>query len=197
MDNFLIFYTDGACKKTKGTKESSGGWPGGWGWVQLKTHEPDYDDDFLKEYRICEGCDLPNDHYKFDNNIINYDYGGDLKTTNVRMEIMAVLKVLERFDYGDNLDIYTDNKSVMNTLVGKSGDIINKGTGYTGWIKNWVDTKSNWKDKKNLDLWVKIYDEIILYFKHNSNIRISHVKGHAGIYGNELADTFANLGVPE
>lgn len=48
----------------------------------------------------------------------------------------------------------------------------------------------NWKLKKNQDLIARI-KLIMLKFR---DLRMIHVKGHAGIYGNEKADKLASLG---
>ena len=105
--------------------------------------------------------------------------GGDINTTNNRMELQAVIEALKYFKDKTNLNIYTDSKYVMN--------------GIEEWIKNWKI--NNWKTAnkkavKNKDLWL-LLDE--LSTKHN--IEWNWVKGHSGHRGNEMADHLATKAI--
>jgi len=103
---------------------------------------------------------------------------GFRKTTNNRMELMAViegLKALNRYDIP--VVIYSDSQYVVNTIS-------------KGWLENWI--KTNFKGgKKNKDLWMQ-YHALAQKFK----IRFEWVKGHAdNPYNNrcdELATTAAD-----
>ena len=102
--------------------------------------------------------------------------GGELQTTNNRMELTAVIEALKALKTHCNVTLYTDSKYVMN--------------GITEWLDEWK--KNGWKTKskknevKNIDLWQKL-DE--LSSKHE--IRFVWVKGHNGDAGNERVDTLA------
>ncbi|MBL3656449.1 ribonuclease HI [Fulvivirga sediminis] len=97
---------------------------------------------------------------------------GFRKTTNNRMELLAVIKGLEaiRKD-GAPVTIYSDSKYVV--------DAVEK-----GWIWGWQ--KKGFKNKANPDLWQKF---IPLYNKFKVTFR--WVKGHAGIPENERCDELA------
>jgi ribonuclease HI len=103
---------------------------------------------------------------------------GYRKTTNNRMELMAVIAALEDLKKeGLNITIYSDSQYVVKAVE-------------EGWLKNWMAT--NFKGgKKNKDLWTRFFE---LSKKHN--IKFIWVKGHASnTYNNrcdELATTAAD-----
>ena len=108
-------------------------------------------------------------------------YGGEIDTTNNRMEMTAIIEALKTVKMDCNITLYTDSKYVMD--------------GITKWLPNWKKKgwiTSNKKPVKNKDLW-QILEESIS--KHN--IEWQWVKGHAGIPGNEKADELANQGIDE
>ena len=114
-----------------------------------------------------------------DNNNERNISGNELKTTNNRMELTAVIKALEIFDKSQKIEIFTDSKYVMH--------------GLTEWIKNWKI--NNWKtsqkkEVKNKDLWI-LLDKAAQ--KHE--ITWNWVKGHSGNYGNEQADKLATQAI--
>ena len=109
--------------------------------------------------------------------------GGFRKTTNNRMELLAVVVGLEalRFE-GMTVTIYSDSRYVV--------DAVEK-----GWVFGWE--KKRFKDKKNPDLWVRF---LSIYRKHQ--VKFVWVKGHADNPGNERCDQLAvkaykqqNLGI--
>ena len=109
--------------------------------------------------------------------------GGDPKTTNNRMEMMAAIKAIESVNktYTAEIILWTDSTYVMK--------------GITEWIHGWK--KKNWvkSDKKpvvNTDLW-KVLDNL----NSKRNIQWNWVKGHAGVAGNERADELARQGLEE
>jgi ribonuclease HI len=107
--------------------------------------------------------------------------GSELNTTNNRMELTAVIKELEHYDEAREIEVFTDSKYVMQ--------------GITEWIKNWKNNHwktSQKKDVKNKDLWI-LLDTVSA--KHD--IKWSWVKGHAGDYGNEIADKLATQAILE
>lgn len=108
---------------------------------------------------------------------------GFRKTTNNRMELMAVIVALNQLKSNDNeVHIYTDSKYVSDAINQK-------------WIFGWI--KRGWKNVKNPDLWQVFYK---LYQVHQPQFH--WIKGHAGHPENELCDQLAvaaakseNLGI--
>ena len=97
---------------------------------------------------------------------------GFRKTTNNRMELLAVIVALEALkEDGLPVTITSDSKYVV--------DAIEK-----GWLWNWE--KKGFKGKKNQDLWERF---IPLFRKHK--IRMKWIKGHAGHPENERCDQLA------
>jgi len=100
--------------------------------------------------------------------------GGFKKTTNNRMELLAVIKGLEALKQNDiDVIIFSDSKYVVESIE-------------KGWLWNWE--KKRFKKKSNSDLWKKL---IPLYKKFN--IKFKWVKGHDGIEENERCDELANF----
>jgi len=99
--------------------------------------------------------------------------GGYRRTTNNRMELMAVIAGLEALNReGLNILIYSDSQYVVKAVE-------------EGWLKKWIAT--NFKgDKKNPDLWKRFYE---LSLKHK--IRFKWVKGHADNPHNNRCDELA------
>ncbi len=97
---------------------------------------------------------------------------GFKRTTNNRMELMAVIKGLEAIKWENaKVKIYTDSRYVS--------DAVNK-----GWLWGWE--KKAFRTKKNPDLWKQFLE---LYRKHN--VEINWIKGHADIAENERCDSLA------
>ncbi len=97
---------------------------------------------------------------------------GFRRTTNNRMELLAVIKGLEAIKgEGKDVLIYSDSQYVVKAIN-------------EGWIWGWV--KKNFKGKKNEDLWRQFIE---LYNKHN--VKFKWLKGHAGHVENERCDQLA------
>jgi len=97
---------------------------------------------------------------------------GFRKTTNNRMELLAVIRGLEALKTTQHpIKLYSDSKYVV--------DAIN-----LGWIYGWM--KKQFKGKKNKDLWLKWF-EVQRPFK----IEYIWVKGHNGHDFNERCDQLA------
>lgn len=97
---------------------------------------------------------------------------GFRKTTNNRMELLAVIDALEKLKSNNNsVHIYTDSKYVA--------DAINK-----KWIFGWI--KKSFKGVKNVDLWKRF---LPLYKIHNPDFH--WIKGHSGHIENEICDALA------
>ena len=106
-------------------------------------------------------------------------FGGELNTTNNRMELRAVIEALAALKSDSSVRLHTDSKYVLD--------------GITTWIHNWK--KRGWKTAgkkpvKNVDLWQQLDDLALQY-----TITWVWVKGHSGHDGNERADELANRGV--
>ena len=97
---------------------------------------------------------------------------GFRRTTNNRMELLAVIKALEKLKrYDIPVIVYSDSKYVIDSIE-------------KGWVFNWV--KIGFRGKKNEDLWRRYLD---LHSKFT--IEYSWVKGHAGHPENERCDVLA------
>jgi len=97
---------------------------------------------------------------------------GYRKTTNNRMELLAVITALESLKLGGLfVTIYTDSKYVCESIEKK-------------WVFNWQRTQ--FKGKKNADLWQRF----LLIF-HRQHISMRWIKGHAGHTENEICDKLA------
>lgn len=97
---------------------------------------------------------------------------GFRKTTNNRMELLAVIIGLEQLKFpGMDVTVYSDSRYVV--------DAVEK-----GWVFNWE--KKDFKDKKNPDLWTRF---LLVYRKHK--VRFVWIKGHAANPENERCDTLA------
>ena len=105
--------------------------------------------------------------------------GGDIATTNNRMELIAAIQGLSALNCRCNVSVYTDSEYVRR--------------GISQWLANWK--KRGWKTAnrkpvKNEDLWRKL-DELAA----QHDIEWHWGKGHAGNPGNERADQLANDGL--
>lgn len=97
---------------------------------------------------------------------------GYRKTTNNRMELLAVIIGLEAIKKpGQDIMIFSDSKYVIDAVDKK-------------WVFGWL--KKGFEGKKNKDLWLRF---LPLYKLHN--IRFTWVKGHAGHPENERCDQLA------
>ncbi len=97
---------------------------------------------------------------------------GYRKTTNNRMELLAVIIGLEAVKQtAQKITVYSDSKYVV--------DAVEK-----GWLKSWI--KIDFKNKKNPDLWKRFW---VVYQKHI--VYFCWVKGHAGHCENERCDRLA------
>lgn len=108
-------------------------------------------------------------------------FGGELGTTNNRMEMTAVIEALGALKRPCRVTLYLDSEYVRK--------------GITEWLAGWK--ARGWRTAarapvKNLDLWQRL-DTLIASSGHKIDWR--WVKGHAGDPGNERADRLANRGV--
>ena len=108
-------------------------------------------------------------------------HGGELQTTNNRMELMAAISALEGLTRPSQVELHTDSKYLLD--------------GITKWIAGWQ--RNGWrtaakKPVKNEDLWRRL---VTAMDRHE--ITWQWVKGHAGDEGNERADELARLGIAD
>ena len=128
---------------TDGSSRGNPG-PGGYGIVMQK-----YGTDYIKEF--SEG-------YR--------------KTTNNRMELMAVIVAFEKIKQPPQyVHIYTDSKYVSESVEKK-------------WVDSWE--KKGFKNKKNPDLWMRF---LKIFRKHS--VRFFWIKGHNNNPRNERCDFLA------
>ncbi len=98
---------------------------------------------------------------------------GYRKTTNNRMELMAVIAALRALKKeGLNIVVFSDSQYVVKAVQ-------------EGWLKNWLRTDFK-GGKKNKDLW-KLYAELAAVH----NITFKWVKGHADNIFNNRCDELA------
>ncbi len=98
------------------------------------------------------------------------------KTTNNRMELLAVIVGLENLNCSCEVDVFSDSKYVV--------DAFNQ-----HWIDGWI--KKDWKrgknePVKNVDLWKRL-----IAVKEKHQVTFNWVKGHDGHPQNERCDELA------
>ena len=106
-------------------------------------------------------------------------FGGDVGTTNNRMELIAAIAGLSALKSQCVVDLYTDSVYVKD--------------GITKWLSNWKSNGWRTASKKpvaNQDLWEQL-DQAV----SDHQVNWHWVKGHSGDPGNERADELANQGV--
>ena len=101
---------------------------------------------------------------------------GYKKTTNNRMELMAVIAGLEALNRPCEVEVYSDSQYVVNAFN-------------QHWIEGWI--KKGWKrgknePVKNIDLWKRL-----LAVKEKHQVKFIWVKGHDGHPQNERCDLLA------
>lgn len=116
--------------------------------------------------------------------------GNELSTTNNRMELMAVVKSLERILEEHKRPI--SNVKVEYELYSDSAYVVNAINNC--WIETWQ--KNGWKttkreDVKNKDLWERFLFLRKVFVATNISFKIIKIKGHAGNTFNEMVDQLA------
>lgn len=141
----IEIYTDGASSGNPG--------PGGYGTIMrtiYKGDNPDYKGKLIeKEFS-----------------------GGFRKTTNNRMELLAVIIGLEALkNIGQKVTIYSDSKYFIDAIEKR-------------WVFNWLN--KGFEGKKNKDLWLRLLNSYKLH-----TVNLVWVKGHSGHPLNERCDQLA------
>lgn len=108
--------------------------------------------------------------------------GGEVNTTNNKMELTAVIEGLKAITRDVAVDVFVDSAYVHN--------------GITDWVFGWQ--KNGWKNSKkdpvaNKDLWL----DLLAQKDRFSDITFNKVKGHADDEGNNHADYLANLAMDD
>lgn len=152
MENVTIF-SDGSSLGNPG--------PGGWGVIVARRQSRN---DAERTRNIAEVTELG---------------GHNPKTTNNRMEMMAVIEAFKFLDTKKvdevAIDVFCDSQYLIN--------------GITKWVYGWRD--NNWLTKAkaqvlNKDLW-----QTLIEVTNEKDIEWHYVEGHAGIPGNERVDIIA------
>ena len=102
--------------------------------------------------------------------------GGFRKTTNNRMELLAVIEGLRALNRPCDVTVYSDSKYIV--------DAVNQ-----GWARRWQT--NGWRRSRNAkalnpDLWARLLNLLDMH-----KVSLRWVKGHAGNPGNERADALA------
>ncbi len=108
-------------------------------------------------------------------------WGGELDTTNNRMELMAAIQGLEALKRAVKVVVITDSAYVKD--------------GITDWIHGWK--RNGWKNAakkpvKNADLWQRLDAAL-----GQHEVEWRWVKGHSGHPDEERVDELARRGVSE
>jgi len=97
---------------------------------------------------------------------------GYRKTTNNRMELLAVIVALEKIKKSNiEITVFSDSKYVVDSIEKK-------------WIFNWK--RKGFVGKKNVDLWKRF---LKIYAKHKADFK--WIKGHNDHKQNERCDVLA------
>ena len=110
--------------------------------------------------------------------------GGDDRTTNQRMELLAVLEALRALGVGSEagpVKVVSDSTYVVNCFR-------------DGWWVKWQ--RNGWKNSKkepvaNVDIWQPLVDLV-----QSGEVTFQWVKGHSGDPMNDLVDELAVAAVP-
>ena len=115
-----------------------------------------------------------------DGRIVSENSGGEIGTTNQRMELTAALRACEEIDKMDGfatVRLYSDSAYLINCFK-------------QNWWKSW--RANGWKNSKkepvaNQDLW----ERLIYFFMKAPGYDFIKIRGHAGHEYNELVDRLA------
>ncbi len=102
--------------------------------------------------------------------------GGEIETTNNRMELMAVIQALEAVKGDNDVKIYSDSAYVVNAF-------------HQNWVDKWI--AKNWRNSSdepvaNKELWQRLLNAMI-----GRDVEFVKVKGHADNENNNRCDALA------
>lgn len=105
--------------------------------------------------------------------------GGELNTTNNKMELIAVINGLSCLKEQCKVQVYSDSAYVVNAYLQK-------------WVDNWKsnDWKKQNKVVKNVELWKQL-DDLVNFHK----VQFIKVKGHSDNEYNNQCDKMARAEV--
>src|SRR5262249_51231576 len=106
--------------------------------------------------------------------------GGDIATTNNRMELLAVINGLNALKTQSDVTVHTDSRYVMD--------------GATQWLKRWKANGWKTSDKKpvrNDDLWHALDSAMSAH-----KVQWRWIRGHSDHLENERADALARAAIP-
>jgi ribonuclease HI len=101
--------------------------------------------------------------------------GGDIDSTNNRMELTAAISALRLLNQSCDVTVYTDSQYLRK--------------GITQWVDGWIANnwrKANGRPVENVDLWIEL-----LRAMEPHHVRWEWIKGHRGNPLNERADQLA------
>lgn len=103
---------------------------------------------------------------------------GYFRTTNNRMEMLAIIHALEEIQDPSEIEIRTDSEYTINCVT----------KWYYSWVKNnWISSSGS--KVQNRDLIIQIRNLMKFH-----DVKFTKVKGHSGDYYNELCDKLAKEG---
>ena len=108
--------------------------------------------------------------------------GGELDTTNNRMELQAFISAVAHIEANNWLELDSITFHMDSNYVLK---------GVTEWLPGWQ--RKDFKGVKNVDLW----RQVALFREVWYPCEFKWVKGHSGDPFNEMADEAANIGCAE
>lgn len=115
-----------------------------------------------------------------DNQELAVDSGGEMDTTNQRMELLAIIKALECVKdirrSSEKVIVYSDSAYAINCYLQEW---------YVTWLANGWRNSSR-QEVANKDLWIQI-----IPFFDNFWYDFRKVQGHADVYWNERCDEIA------
>ena len=102
--------------------------------------------------------------------------GGELDTTNNRMELKSIIEALKILKEKCEVTIYSDSAYAINPFI-------------KNWIYDWI--KNNWKTSgkdpvKNKEVWQELYELTKIH-----NVKFIKVKGHSDNEFNNRCDEMA------
>lgn len=106
--------------------------------------------------------------------------GGELQTTNNRMEMYAIIAALKELKKPCSVKLYSDSAYVVNAFN-------------NGWIENWKKLgwrKADGKAVLNVDLWQEL-----LGLTEQHEVKFIKVKGHADNVYNNRCDSLARCAI--
>ena len=104
-------------------------------------------------------------------------FGGYRKTTNNRMELIAIIEALAILKEPCNVTLYSDSEYVVKAMS-------------EGWPYSWKEKgwrRNGDKGAANSDLW-----SVLLNLCETHNVRFHWVRGHSGHPENERCDALAS-----